>query len=103
MGNGYCNGINNIKECDYDGGDCCLKEACKIKTIKKCDDGEACTTFTEQPTCTDKSGVADTCDCIDPAVRKFTNKLYIQLLESDYIRLLNKPHVNGVSLRKSNL
>ena len=65
-GNGYCDGVANNNECEYDGGDCCLKEACKIKKIRKCDDGKDCTTKTEMDTCKDS-----TCECLDPDIRKY--------------------------------
>lgn len=70
--NGYCDGIANTKHCEYDGGDCCQKEACKVKKIKQCKD-EKCIAkdITIVDTCTDIAGVDGTCDCIDPDVRKF--------------------------------
>ena len=82
--NGYCNGKANIKECDFDGGDCCLKEACKLKTIKRCTDGKDCTATTTMNTCTDISGVDDTCECIDPSVRTFTFQSFESFFYLDY-------------------
>ena len=36
IGDGFCNDITNIPECDYDGGDCCgetvLTEYCDVCT-----------------------------------------------------------------------
>ena len=66
IGNGICDGVANVPECRWDGGDCCIKEACKIKKLKKCIDGKDCTMTKEEDTCKDSS-----CECLDPSVRKY--------------------------------
>ena len=67
IGNGICDGVANVPECRWDGGDCCIKEACKIKKLTKCTDGEDCKMEYREKieTCKDSS-----CECLDPSVRK---------------------------------
>ena len=66
VGDGYCDDGNNIIGCNYDGGDCCLLEACKLKKMNWCSD-ESCTDTMKIETCTGK-----TCDCLNPDIRKFS-------------------------------
>ena len=37
---GYCNGINNNEECEFDGGDCCDPDALKTESFCSGDDCE---------------------------------------------------------------
>ncbi len=59
--NGRCDWLENIKECGYDGGDCC-KESCTVDIFKQASGLCNCSDSLELPNCGDWI----TRDCIDP-------------------------------------
>ena len=48
LGDGKCDGLNNVKECHFDGGDCCIE----VSDCKHCDPGDCICHETSRPHCT---------------------------------------------------